>query len=165
MVLQLQRVELRPTSLRVRVLLPDPETPWTLPARTDDLADDPAFRERMSRIANRHVSAIVDSVAELADLGLMETASAEVRVHRSAPLFKLYVLNESEVFFGFYPVREHKLTIKGEPHAVYDLVDKDATLFHHAETIDADSLGTQYVQQARLWFDSMWNTVARTVEP
>jgi DNA-binding transcriptional regulator YhcF (GntR family) len=156
---------LRPMSLRIRVLLPDPEAPWTLPVRTDDLADDPAFRERMSRIANRHVSAIVDSVAELADLGVLESASAEVRVHRSAPLFKLYVLNESEVFFGFYPVREHKLTIKGEAHAVYDLVGKDATLFHHAETIDAESLGTQYVQQARLWFDSMWNTVARTVEP
>ena len=38
-------------------------------------------------------------------------------------------------FFGFYPVREHKLTIKGEPHAVYDLMGKDATLFHHAASL------------------------------
>src|SRR5215204_2198974 len=83
--------QLRPVSLRIRILLPDPETPWTLPARVEDLADDPAFRERGGRIAHRHTSAIVDSVAELADLGVMENASAEVRVHRSAPLFKLYV--------------------------------------------------------------------------
>ena len=157
--------QLRPVSLRIRVLLPDPETPWTLPVRTEDLADDPGFRERMGRIATRHTSAIVDSVAELADLGVMESASAEVRVHGSAPLFKLYVLNGSEAFFGFYPVREHKLTIKGEPHAVYDLVGKDTTLFHHAATDDADSMGTQYVRQAREWFDSMWETVAREPSP
>src|SRR5215207_416380 len=61
---------LRPMSLRIRILLPDPETPWTLPVRTEDLADDPAFRERHGRIASRHTSAIVDSVAELADLGV-----------------------------------------------------------------------------------------------
>src|SRR5215207_6346584 len=37
---------LHPESLRIRILLPDPETPWTLPARTDDLNDDLAFRAR-----------------------------------------------------------------------------------------------------------------------
>ncbi len=156
---------LHPVSLRIRILLPDPETPWTLPVRTDNLDDDPAFRARMGGIANRHTSAIVDSVAELAELGFMEDASAEVRVHRSAPLFKLYLINDTEAFFGFYPVREHKLTIKGEPHAVYDLVGKDTTLFHHAATSDADAMGTQYVQQARQWFDSMWGTVARESTP
>ncbi len=152
---------LRPSSLRIRMLLPDPGSPWTLPAKTDDLDDDPAFRARMGGIASRHVSAIVDSVGELAELGVIEEASAEVRVHRSAPLFKLYLLNDAEAFFGFYPVREHKLTIKGEPHAVYDLVGKDAILFHHAATSDVDAMGTQYVEQARQWFDSMWSTVAR----
>jgi DNA-binding transcriptional regulator YhcF (GntR family) len=152
---------LRPTSLRIRALLPDPTVPWTLPARTDDLNDDAAFRTRMGGILNRHMSAIIDSVGELAELGIVEETSAEVRVHRSTPLFKLYVLNGTEVFFGFYPVREHKLTIKGEPHAVYDLVGKDTVLFHHAATNDGDAMGTQYVQQAREWFDSMWNTVAR----
>jgi DNA-binding transcriptional regulator YhcF (GntR family) len=152
---------LRPASLRIRILLPDPEMPWTLPASTEDLDDDPAFRARMGAIASRHTSAIVDSVGELAELGVIEQASAEVRLHRSAPLFKLYLLNDAEAFFGFYPVREHKLTIKGEPHAVFDLVGKDTTLFHHAATNDPDAMGTQYVQQAREWFDSMWDNVAR----
>jgi hypothetical protein len=44
---------------------------------------------------------------------------------------------------------------------VYDLMGKDTTLFHHAATNDPDSMGTQYVQQARQWFDSIWDTVAR----
>jgi hypothetical protein len=40
-------------------------------------------------------------------------------------------------------------------------VGKDTTLFHHAATSDPDAMGTQYVQQAREWFDSMWDNVAR----
>ena len=155
---------LRPESLRLRMLLPDPAVPWSLPASTADLADDPAFRSRADGIMRRHVSAIVDSVGELAELGLVAEANATVRLHRAAPLFKLYIVNDAEAFFGFYPVREHKLTIKGETHAVYDLMGKDATLFHHTADQDPDSTGTQYVEQARVWFDSMWDTVARDAE-
>ena len=113
---------------------------------------------------HRHMSAVVDSVHELAELGLVADASADVRVHRVPPLFKLYIVNEAEAFFGFYPVREHKVTIKGETHAVYDLMGKDAVLFHQASNADEDSTGTQYVEQARLWFDSVWNTVARPAD-
>jgi HAD superfamily hydrolase (TIGR01509 family) len=43
-------------------------------------------------------------------------------------LFKLYVLNGQDVLFGFYPIAEHSVTIKGSAHAMYDLVGKDATL-------------------------------------
>lgn len=155
---------LRPTALRIRALLPDPSVPWALPASAADLSDDPVFRSRSDGIMRRHMTAMVDSVRELAELGLVTDAAADVRVHRAAPLFKLYIVNDAEAFFGFYPVREHKVTIKGEPHAVYDLMGKDATLFHHAVSPDEDSTGTQYVEQARLWFDSMWSTVARDLE-
>jgi hypothetical protein len=132
--------------------------------RALDLADDPAFRERADGIMRRHMTAVVDSVNELAELGLVADAAAHVRVHRAAPLFKLYIVNEAEAFFGFYPVREHKVTIKGESHAVYDLMGKDATLFHQAVSPDEDSTGTQYVEQARTWFESMWSTVARDAD-
>ncbi|MGH3901334.1 MAG: hypothetical protein ACRDTA_24405 [Pseudonocardiaceae bacterium] len=30
---------------------------------------------------------------------------------------------------------------------------------------DPDSTGTQYLQQARLWFDSMWTSVRREFIP
>ncbi len=155
---------LRAASVRVRALIPDATAPWSLPCSTSDLGDDPAFRERSAGIRTRHMGAIVDSVHELAELGLVEEATAEVRTHRSTPLFKLYILNDAQAFFGFYPVREHKVTIKGEAHAVYDLMGKDAVLFHQAINDDDTSTGTQYVEQAKLWFDSMWSTVARATE-
>lgn len=155
---------LTPSSIRVRALVPDTSEPWAIPCRVDDLEDDPEFRQRAAGITGRSLSAIVESVHELAALGLVKEASAEVRVHRAAPLFKLYILNGDEVFFGFYPVSEHTVTIKGTEHVVYDLMGKDATLFHHSVTDDDTSTGSQYVEQARLWLDSMWNTVSRAYE-
>ncbi|NKQ57123.1 winged helix-turn-helix transcriptional regulator [Amycolatopsis sp. K13G38] len=152
---------LRPESLSVRLLVPDPRQPWTLPARVDDLADSPPFRARAARIMQRHTLAVVDTVNELADLGLVPNARAQVRINPAVPLFKLYLLNDADVFFGYYPVQEHKLRLDGEETAIWDLMGKDATLFHHAADSDEDSVASQYLRQSRMWFDSVWSTVAR----
>jgi hypothetical protein len=109
----------------------------------------------------RHTLAIVDSVTELGELGLVEKASAQVRVHPAAPTFKLYLINNEEAFFGFYPVVEHVINFGGETQAIYDLMGKDAILFHHSASDDDTSTGSQYVDQAKTWFDSMWTTVAQ----
>lgn len=151
---------LRPESVTVRLLVPDPAQPWSLPCTVDERADSPAFRKRAKEIMRRHTLAVVDAVTELAELGLVEQATARVRVHPAAPLFKLYLINDDEAFFGFYPVREHAVTLNGEPQVMYDLMGKDATLFHHSVSDDDTSVGSQYIEQARTWFDSMWNSVA-----
>jgi DNA-binding transcriptional regulator YhcF (GntR family) len=150
-----------PETIAIRMLLPNPTIPTGLPCRTDDLGDDPALRARMERIMHRHTQAIKDSVEELATLGLVRQASAQLRVHQCAPLFKLYILNNDEVFFGFYPIREHTVLIGAESHSFYDPMGKDATLFRHATTADDESIESQYVQQARDWFDSTWGTIGR----
>jgi DNA-binding transcriptional regulator YhcF (GntR family) len=151
---------LTPESIHVRILVTDPRVPWSVPSTVDTRADSPAFRERTEEIMRRHTLAIVDNVTELGTLGLVKDATAEVRVHPAAPLFKLYLINNEEAFFGFYPVREHVLSLGGEPQAIYDLMGKDAILFHHSTTDDDTSTGSQYVDQARTWFDSMWNTIS-----
>jgi DNA-binding transcriptional regulator YhcF (GntR family) len=152
---------LTPESISIRILLPDTSQPMALPCRAETQADDPGVRARAHRITRRHTDAVVEQVHELEDLGLVKKASADVRVHRAAPLFKLYVLNGEEAFFGFYPVAEHTVTIEGEPVAIYDPMGKDATLFHWAVTDNDTSDGSQYVEQAHTWFDSMWSTIAR----
>jgi hypothetical protein len=81
-------------------------------------------------------------------------------VHRAIPLFKLYLINNEEAFFSFYPVREHIISFGSEPCAIYDVMGKDAILFHHSITDDDTSTGSQDVEQARTWFDSVWNTIA-----
>jgi DNA-binding transcriptional regulator YhcF (GntR family) len=153
---------LTPESISVRLMLTDTTAPLVLPCRADSKADDPAVRKRSDRITRRAVDSIVAGVEELGDLGLVQSATAEVRVHSAAPLFKLYIINNEEAFFGFYPVLEHNVRIGGESVAIFDPMGKDATLFHHSVNDDSDtSTGPKYVEQARTWFDSVWRTITR----
>ncbi|MFC9687772.1 GntR family transcriptional regulator [Kribbella sp. NPDC056951] len=156
---------LTPNSLRVRILVPDMSVPMAIPTRIAGLADDPRLRARMQRIVDRHAGALVDSVQELADVGLVQSATTEIRRHSVTPMFKLYIINESEVFFGFYPVYEHTITIDGEPIESFDLLGKDTALFHHAMTDDPESTESLHVREARKWFDSVWNTISREYTP
>lgn len=153
--------QLRPESVNIRMLVPDTRTPWGFPCRADDLADEPAFRQRAEQISRRHTDSITESVAELADLGLVGAASAEVRVYGGTPTFKLYILNSDEAFFGFYPLTEHIVALRGEPVPMFDLMGKDVTLFHYERGDDPAGLGPQFIDQAQAWFDSMWATVSR----
>ncbi|SRR5579875_754453 len=153
--------QLVPESIAIRILVPDTSQPWGVPCRADDLADEPAFRERHRHIMQRHTEALTESVRELADLGLVRSATAQVRLHGTVPLFKLYILNGTEVFCGFYPVTKHTVTLGGQPVPMFDLMGKDTTLFHYAIDDDSGSMASQYVEQARAWFDAVWNTVGR----
>jgi hypothetical protein len=87
----------------------------------------------------------------------LDHATAEVRTHGTTALFKLYIINGEEVF-SFYPLVEHSVTIKGEPVPIFDVMGKDATLFHFAVSDDEASMSTAYVEEAPTWFDSVWNT-------
>lgn len=154
-----------PETIAVRLLLSDMAVPMALPALAATAADDPGVRKRADRITRRSADGIIDQVQELADLGLVKSSAVEVRVHSIAPTFKLYMLNNQEVFFGFYPAVEREVTIGGKPVGIFDLMGRDATLFHYAVDDDEASHGTQFVESARLWFDSIWNSVAREYKP
>jgi DNA-binding transcriptional regulator YhcF (GntR family) len=147
--------------LKIRILLPDLSLPIGLPALAPSGIESAEVRARMDRIVQRSTQAIVDTVDELAALGLTKAASADVRVIHTAPVFKLFLLNRSEAFFGFYPVVEHSVAIGGQPTPIYDPMGKDAILFHYAVSDDETAVDSQYVQQAQLWFDSVWNSVAK----
>ena len=153
---------LTPRAVHVRMLLVDLTQPTELPSRAGkDPGDDPRVRGRMAKIAERHTVAISDSVRELEELGLVEKASAEVRVVGTAPLFKIYLLNKHDLFFGFYPVLDHAVSIDGERLRTFDPMGKDTVLFHHAADVDPESTDAVYVAEAVRWFDSVWNTIAR----
>lgn len=154
-----------PETIAVRLLLSDMTVPMALPALAETGADDPAVRQRADRITRRAADGITDQVQELADLGLVKSATVETRVHSIPPTFKLYMLNNQEAFFGFYPVVTRDVTIGGKPVGIFDLMGRDATLFHYAVDEDEASHGTQFVESARLWFDSVWNSVARAYHP
>ena len=84
--------------------------------------------------------------------------------HSSAPLFKVYLINGHDLFFGYYPVVEHAVTINKKQVPIYDPMGKDAVLFHHVADADPDSTGSLYVAETAKWFDSVWDTIARPYE-
>lgn len=156
---------LRPEEIAIRILVPDLSVPVGLPALASTRQDAPAVRGRSDQITRRYNQAILESVHELADFGRVNAASAQVRVYRTSPLFKLYILNSEEVFFGFYPVLEHTVMVEGEQTGIFDAMGKDAILFHYEASDDDSSIGAQHVQQAQMWFNSVWNTIATDFTP
>jgi hypothetical protein len=151
--------EIKPAGVSIRMLLPDTTRPMAVPCRVEDLADDPDYRARMHQITGRHAYAILETVQELARLGRIREASTEIRAYQVPPLFKLYLLNGDEAFFGLYPLVEHKIPFPDGSHPVYDLMGKDAVVFRHSKTT-GDAAEAQFVDQAQGWFDSMWDHIS-----
>jgi hypothetical protein len=158
----LDRVRLglvKPASLAIRLLLPDTTQPMAVPCRAADLDDDPENRARATRLTARHASAILDDVDELVRLGLIGDASAVIRVHKCAPLFKLYLLNGEEAFFGFYPIVKSTIPLPSGPHEIYDLMGKDSVVFHHSAR-SGHAADVSFIEQAQSWFETVWQTIS-----
>ncbi|WP_328530091.1 GntR family transcriptional regulator [Nocardioides sp. NBC_00368] len=150
-----------PKSLHIRLLLSDMSRPLSLPVlATNRPEDSAAVRDRMAAISTRHAGAIHEAVQELADLGLVPEVTIESRVHGTAPLFKCFIINSTDVFFGYYPVVAHPVRIDGEMVDILDPMGKDAIMFQHTDDGDPEAADSQYVSQTRTWFESIWNTIA-----
>ena len=150
---------IKPATVTIRLLLPDTSRPMVLPCRADDLTDDPDYRTRIHRLTFRHAHAILDTVQELASLGLIQDADVQIRAHGCPPLFKLYILNGEEVFFGFYPITRHNIPLASGPRDIYDLMGKDAVVFHHS-VHSGQPADPPYIDQTRAWFNAMWDNIS-----
>lgn len=161
---QVRAGRVTPQSITIRIMVPDPGRPWGLPCRVEDLGDDPEFRSRAAGITTRSLSAITHAVTELGELGLVPSVSCQVRAHAVPPTFKLYLINGRDAFFGFYPVTEHTVVLADEQRPMFDLMGRDATLFHH-DGSDPESIDGQYLAQATAWFTSVWHSIATPFSP
>ena len=95
----------------------------------------------------------------MTSLSLVQQADAQIRAHSCPPLFKLYILNGEDVFFGFYPITRQSVSLPSGPREMYDLMGKDAVVFHHSVHSDHPADGP-YVEQARSWFTAMWDNLS-----
>lgn len=154
-----------PESIQVRALVVDTSQPLVLPCLAETAEDDPRVRHRSDEISRRSAGSLIHLVHELEELGFVGSAAVEVRVHRIAPAFKLYLLNDEEALFAFYPVSEHEITIDGGRVGTYDVLGLDSMYFHHALSDGPDTPGAQFVGQARKWFASVWTSIAKEYQP
>lgn len=147
-----------PTSINLRLLLPDTTRPWALPAKQDG-TDSPKFRERHGKTIERYAFGLYETVAELVGNGLVDTGSVQIRVVGTPPMCKLYLVNGTDAFFGWYPVTKQKVKYEGKTLAVTDLMGKDTELFHFQQG-HQDDPGTLYVAEAQEFFEAQWTQVA-----
>ena len=94
-----------------------------------------------------------------ASLGRIEARRCADPRRSGPPLFKLYILNGERSFFGFYPITKHQIPLPSGPRDIYDLMGKDAVVFHHSAH-SADPADAPYVEQARSWFTAMWDNIS-----
>jgi DNA-binding transcriptional regulator YhcF (GntR family) len=153
----------RPTSINIRLIVPDTTRPWPLPALADG-KDSPRFRKRHAQTIDRYANGLKTTVEELSELGLITEGSVEIRQVGSPPTCKLYIVNRTQAFFGWYPVIRHKVTFEGTKLDMLDLMGKDTELFHF-QTDRFDPTASLYVDQARDFFESQWSIVAQTLDP
>jgi len=146
-----------PRSIRIRALVPDDQKPRTPPPGAKTRKDAPARRARPHSFLEQHLESLLRSVTELAELGLVQSATAEVRTQPASPLFKLYIINGREAFQGFNPIGEHAVNIQENNNSDGEPISKDAPLFHQEATDDPEAVASQFVSQANTWFDSIWN--------
>jgi hypothetical protein len=96
------------------------------------------------------------SVTELAELGLVQSATAEVRSQPASPLFKLYIINGREAFQGFNLIGDQAVNTEKDSNRDLEPTSEDTPLFHQEATDDPEAVGSQYLNQANTWFDSIW---------
>lgn len=63
------------------------------------------------------------------------------------------------MFFGLYPITRQRLPLASGDRDIYDLMGKDAVVFHHS-VHSGQPTDIPYIEQARTWFSSMWDTIS-----
>ncbi len=148
----------RPKSVTVRMILPDTSQPWRLPSKQDG-TDSPEFRARHQRTIDRYTGGLADIVDELVEHGLIDDGSVTVRVVAAPPLNKLYLVNGTDAFYGWYAITPHKVKYDGKTIPVIDLMGKDTELLHFA-TGQPDQSASLFVSESQQFFEAQWNLIA-----
>lgn len=162
---QIERVragELRPQSIRLRLLLPASGAPLAVPRSLTD-TDDIRPTQRFRRLAASQVGSVESLIEGLHDLNLVKEATVEIKGLAVTPLHKLYLLNGSEALFGHYEVVERPVSYRGVDMDIYDVLGLGATLFHFSADAGG-AMGAEFVERSKSWFDSLWTTIAEPWE-
>ncbi|NUU26156.1 MAG: hypothetical protein HOV68_32340 [Streptomycetaceae bacterium] len=152
---EIEAGQLSPKRVVIRILVPDPGQPMVLPCNTADLSDNPAYRLSIRRNMHENAERIVDHVRRLQRLYPEREYLAEVRTHRFVPLVKMFIINESMVFWGYYPVEARRLRNSEGTGEVYDLRGFKTRMFG-VRSERGREVDRHQVYVANEWFATMW---------
>ncbi|MFI2348726.1 FadR/GntR family transcriptional regulator [Streptomyces sp. NPDC019443] len=147
----------RPSTVEVRILLPDRDNGLAFPSPLGAPEDDQQLHQRWQAQRNALGQVLRHNL-----LSLRATIGCDVNVTFRAlpftPPVKLCLLNGSEALFAYYTVKRREVRIDDGPVEIYDMLGTDSTLFRfesgRGERDDA------FVAQSQAWFDGLWGTIS-----
>ena len=152
---------LAPTSIRVRIMVPDTGRPWRCPARSTTSPTSPpsvSAQPGSSTAAWPPCSTPSPNCASSTSSPTPQPRSASTTSRRCSSSSSSTAPTRSSASTRYRTHHPHRWR-----HApVYDLMGKDSVLFHHSsDDADAGSAANLYIAQAKMWFDSIWATVSQ----
>jgi hypothetical protein len=156
---RIQRGELRPRSIQVRLMLPRIEdVRLAIPRRVDD-SNDPRPLIRLAYLRDLHTGALKNVLEDLAvgqgsprgEEGPLQATVAS-RTVPITPVVKSYVINGRLGLTGYYVIEEREVKLlDGETVAIYDVLGIGAELYRQRPA---------QVEESQRWFNSLWDTIA-----
>lgn len=138
--------DLRPESVHVRLLLPNPQAVRAIARNVADPADTrPA--ERLLRLIDTHTGLLRNLLQDLGDRGHIESVTVEARTHAMPPQFKVYQLNGSRGLKAYYVMGTRSVQFDDELLEISDVRGVGARLF---------AIGGAELAESATWFDSWW---------
>ncbi|MFD0023384.1 GntR family transcriptional regulator [Streptomyces sp. NPDC058382] len=153
--------ELKPRSVKVRVLLPARDIALAFPRRAELLDGDESVHERWLKLRNLQGQVLRQNLESLRSTSELGT-EVIMRALPFTPPVKLYVLNGSEALFAYYTVEEREEPIEGVPTRLFDVLGSRSTLFRFESS--AGVRDRLFVTESAEWFESLWNTIATPVD-
>ncbi|KUM72249.1 winged helix-turn-helix domain-containing protein [Streptomyces curacoi] len=152
---QIHAGQLKPASIDVRVLLPGRDIDLAFPAPVDASTTDRVHRQWLAQ-RNAQGQVLRHNLQVL-----RSTHNIDVRVSFRAlpftPPVKLYLLNDDEALFAFYELARRQEEVDDESLELYTTSGPQSMLF--AFRRGAEQRDTSFVEQSRLWFDALWETI------
>ncbi|MYS22620.1 MULTISPECIES: GntR family transcriptional regulator [unclassified Streptomyces] len=160
--IQIRNGVIRPESITIRVIIAASDESLLVGQPVTDTADS-RTRQRTSGLVRNQVSILRHSFVSIHEV--VPKVSVTIKALAATPLFKLYLLNGTELLHGYYKFAEEDVEVDEETKETvraYDTYGLRSTLFHYSSVgVAEDSGPAVLLRETQLWFESLWTTVAR----
>lgn len=146
---RLQRGEVSPKAIRVRLLLPRVTGVELAIPRAVHAPGDPRPLRRLGGLIDRQTRNMVHLLKDAKRFGVK--VSVTVGKLPITPLFKVYLINKDTALIGYYLVDSNTVELDGESVEIQDVLGIGARL-------SVQGLGQR--AECRAWWDRLWDNVA-----
>ncbi|MEU7427863.1 winged helix-turn-helix domain-containing protein [Streptomyces sp. NPDC040750] len=147
--------QVKPAKIDVRVLLPSQDIELAFPVSVD-AADGGLLHRRWLAQRNAQGQVLRQNLALHATHGI--DVQVLFRALPFTPPVKLYLLNGAEALFAYYTLGRRERQIGHEHMELYDADGTRSMLFAFEQR--AGRRDAAFVDQSRLWFDALWETIS-----